>query len=73
MLLKVYRRCIDQSGVCGMALMDLSRPYECLPHESLLAKLLLNDFFYDMQHFHACNFADDNQFRHTEHPGNEVG
>ena len=31
--------CIDQSGVCGMVLMDLSKANDCLPHGLLLAKM----------------------------------
>ena len=30
-------KCI--SGVCGMVVMDLSKAYDCLPHDFLLAKM----------------------------------
>ena len=30
---------IDQSGVRGMVLMDLSQAYDCLSHDLLLAKM----------------------------------
>ena len=36
---KTIRRCIDQSGICGMVLMDLSKAYDCLPHDLLRAKM----------------------------------
>ena len=38
-VVETIRRCIDQSGVCGMVLMDLSKAYDCLPHDLLLAKM----------------------------------
>ena len=35
----MVRRCIDKGGVTAMVLMDLSKAYDCLPHDLLLAKL----------------------------------
>ena len=38
-LLKNWQKCLDKSGVVGTVLMDLSKVYDCLPHDLLLAKL----------------------------------
>ena len=37
-LLKNWQKCLDKSGVVGTVLMDLSKAYDCLPHDLLLAK-----------------------------------
>ena len=31
--------CLDNSGVFGTILMDLSKAFDCLPHEIILVKL----------------------------------
>ena len=38
-LLKNWRNSLDMSGVIGAILMDLSKSYDCLPHDLLIAKL----------------------------------
>jgi len=38
-VIETIRMHIDQSGVCGMVLMDLSKAYDCLPHDLILAKI----------------------------------
>ena len=43
-LLKNWQKCLDKSGVAGTVLMDLSKAYDCHPHDLLLAKLSAYDF-----------------------------
>ena len=38
-LLEKWRRCLDSSSLVGTILMDLSKAYDCLPHDLLIAKL----------------------------------
>ena len=38
-VIETIRMHIDQLGVCGIVLMDLSKAYDCLPHDLLLAKM----------------------------------
>ena len=38
-LLKNWQKCLDKPGVVGTVLMDLSKAYDCLHHDLLLAKL----------------------------------
>ena len=38
-VVEVLRRCIDKGGVTAMVFMDLSKAYNCLPHDLLIAKL----------------------------------
>ena len=37
-LLKACRKCLDNKGIMGMVLMDLSKTYDCFPHDLLLVK-----------------------------------
>ena len=43
-LLKNWQKCLDKSGVVGTVLMDLSKAYDCLPHDLVLAKLAAYGF-----------------------------
>ena len=38
-LTEEWRNCIDQNKIVGSLLMDLSKAFDCLPHELLIAKL----------------------------------
>ena len=38
-LIEKWRKCLDNKGVVGTVLMDLSKAFDCLPHDLLIAKL----------------------------------
>ena len=38
-LINKWHSCLDNSGVVGIILIDLSKAFECLPRELILAKL----------------------------------
>ena len=46
LLIKNWQKCIDQRGFIGTILMDLSKAYDCLPHDLIIAKLEAYGFGY---------------------------
>ena len=38
-VIEKWKKCLDNSGMVGTVLMDLSKAYDCLPHDLLIAKL----------------------------------
>ncbi|XP_057296135.1 uncharacterized protein LOC130625073 [Hydractinia symbiolongicarpus] len=53
-LIQAWQKELDNGGFVGSVLMDLSKAYDCLSHDLLIAKLAA----YESE---VCNFADDNK------------
>ena len=43
-VIEKWKKCLDNSGIVGTILMDLSKAYDCLPHDLLIAKLAAYGF-----------------------------
>ena len=43
-LIQSWQKKIEESGFVGTILMDLSKTYDCLPHDLMVAKQLINDY-----------------------------
>ena len=72
-MIETWRKCLDENKIVGATLTDLSKAFNCLPHDSLVAKLEANglDRTSILQHNHERhiffllgsdlhNFPDDN-------------
>ena len=53
-LLQAWQKELDNSGFIGTILMDLSKAYDCLPHDLLIAKL----WAYDLDRFSLRSLMD---------------
>ena len=38
-MIETWRKCLDENKIVGTALMDLSKAFNCFPHDLLVAKL----------------------------------
>ena len=38
-MIEKWKNCLDKKGSCGVLLTDLSKAFDCLPHDLIIAKL----------------------------------
>ena len=68
-LIEKWKSILDKKGFSGAVLMDLSKTFDTINHELLIAKLdaygpllyniYLNDLFFLLGDIDICNFVDD--------------
>ena len=50
-LMEKWKKCLDKRGKCGALLTDLSKGFDCLLHDLLMAKLHAHGFEIDSRRF----------------------
>ena len=60
-MIEKWRRNLDQGGICGALFTDLSKAFDCLVHDFLIAKLEAYDFTYESLKLINSYFTDRKQ------------
>ena len=63
-LMKNWQKCLDESGVAGTVLMDLSEAYDCFPRDLLLVKL--SAYGFDQSAITLIAKYLSNRYQHVE-------